>query len=453
MKKLLSVAAAAFILCISASAQQNLRSSYFMDTYAYSYRFNPSFIPRNDHVSIGIGNVEVGAESNIPGNAIFNYVEDGGYYDNLFNGGTSMPGELKDINRINANAYVDLFSLGFHKGNYFHSIDLGVKANASLRAPGDLYDTMQSDFENDHAEYHLKDFAFDAGGNIELAYGLATTIADRINVGGRVKLQFGAARARGQFNSIDVYVNDNIVDARTDGFVEFDLPSYLAFPEKNGEIDRDAEVEDVFTVGDVLTNPAGLGVAFDLGASMKVTKDLTVSFAVNDLGFMKWGISQRVEPGDFVVNTDESGSDENDSDFEKVVDNMPLTLVDHSSVSPFSATFVAGIEYAIPGAKGLSVGLVGTGHAAKIRSWSEGRLVMNYVAPKVLEVAVSGAISSFGPGAGFVMSLDLGPFNVFAGVDSFLPLCTMDKYGVPSSTLYTSAALGVSIIWGRNKNL
>lgn len=447
MKKLFLIMAALSLGC-SAMAQQNLRTSYFMDTYAYSYRLNPSFIPRNGHVSIGIGNISVGVESNVPGTDMITYNPSDRNYITFLD--EEHSGLTNDVNRINANAYVDLFSLGFHKKGWFHSIDLGLKADVAARVPGSLFNILKSDLENEHAEYHLRNFALNGTGNLELAYGLATRVGDRLSVGGRLKLQYGIANVRGIIRSADVFVNDNIIDAKTDGFVELNLPKALAYGEKDGKLDVDDYDTDP-TAGEIILHPAGFGVAVDLGASMEVADGLTVSLAVNDLGLMKYGTSQRIAPGNFIVDTDESDSEYEDSDEEKFLDNTPLTLVKTNGTSALKATVVAGVEYAIPGAKGLSAGFVGTARMAGLSSWAEGRVVMNYVAPKVLEVAVSGAMSSFGPSAGFALSLDLGPFNLFTGLDSFIPLATMGEGHIPTSKINTNLSFGLSIIWGRNR--
>ena len=62
----ISLAVALCLTSLSLSAQQNLRSGYFLDGYTYKYKMNPAMAPNRDFFAMPLlGNVGIGMESNL----------------------------------------------------------------------------------------------------------------------------------------------------------------------------------------------------------------------------------------------------------------------------------------------------------------------------------------------------------------------------------------------------
>ena len=456
MKRILTIALS-LAFSLSAFAQQNARTAFFMNDYAYSYKFNPSFIPTKGHVSIlGLGNTGASVESNVDGR-MFKFVEhpaeevvDEYGYSYIKDAYTTTEIDKKYIkadNKLNATVDMDLLSIGFRKGKFFHSIDLSLRADAGLRVPGPVLDVIADaialgeDEEMDFTSASAKNIKIGANTYAELAYGLGWQLNDKLSVGARAKLLLGMAAVDVRFKNIDAQLNDDILSVNTDGRINLYMPSSVNVPVKDGHYDFDQLGEDDdFDVASGM--PSGFGVAFDLGASYKIMDGLTASLSINDLGFIGWKNSVCGELGSFEINTAEEEEEDDDLIY--------IYPAGKGSMHGVTAKMNAAIEYEIPGAKGLSVGLLGTTRFAGLSSWSEGRLILTYEAPKVLSVAVSGAASNFGAGLGCALNLNLGPFGVFAGFDSLVPLFSLDG-GRPGSVVNTNARFGLSIVFGRKQ--
>ena len=55
-----------FLITLPSSAQQNLRSGYFLDGYNYKYKMNPAMAPNRGFFAMPVlGNVGIGLESNL----------------------------------------------------------------------------------------------------------------------------------------------------------------------------------------------------------------------------------------------------------------------------------------------------------------------------------------------------------------------------------------------------
>lgn len=449
MKRILT-AFLALALAVSASAQQNARTAFFMNDYAYAYRFNPAFIPTKGHVGLlGIGNTGISAESNIDGRMFTTidhpateYEEDGMTYSREAYTEVALDKKyVKSMNKLSSTVDTDLISVGFKHNKFFHSIDLTLRGDVAARMPGNAlilaFDAINLD-EDEELDFTSDTFdKIKLSGNVytELAYGLGWQIDDRLSVGARAKLLFGMAGADMQFNKINARMDGDMLYVNTNGHIKAYMPGSYNIPVKDGHYDLEGIDDDV----DFSQMPSGFGVAFDLGASYRIMDGLTASLSVNDLGFISWKNAICGEVNSFEIDTAE---DSEDIAFIGVAARKPMHGV--------TAKVNAAVEYEIPGAKGLSVGLLGTTRLAGLTSWSEGRLVLTYEAPKIVSVAVSGACSDFGGGLGFALNLNLGPVGLFAGFDSLVPLFTLDG-GYPGSTVNTNGRLGLSVIFGRKQ--
>ena len=115
-----------------------------------------------------------------------------------------------------------------------------------------------------------------------------------------------------------------------------------------------------------------------------------------------------------------------------------------------SATIHAGIEARMPFYERLTFGLLGTQRIDGIHSWTEGRLIMNLAPINCFSIAGSYAISDFGNSFGAVMNIHLPGFNLYAGLDSFLPLLTSKEH-LPVGSLNTNLTLGLTFTFGKAK--
>ena len=98
----------------------------------------------------------------------------------------------------------------------------------------------------------------------------------------------------------------------------------------------------------------------------------------------------------------------------------------------------------------LSFGLLGTQRISGSYSWTEGRLSANLAPVNFFSLSCSCAASSFGNSVGAVVNFHFPGLNLYAGVDSFLPLLNVvPKYYIPVGHLNTNLALGLDITFGK----
>ena len=72
MKKLTVIVFTVLVSVMSAYAQHNLRSAYFLDGYTYKHKLNPAFGGERGYFAIpALGHLSLGVESTIPVNNIF----------------------------------------------------------------------------------------------------------------------------------------------------------------------------------------------------------------------------------------------------------------------------------------------------------------------------------------------------------------------------------------------
>ena len=120
---------------------------------------------------------------------------------------------------------------------------------------------------------------------IEVGAGYSRAINERLTVGGKAKLLLGAGNINLNINQLYMYGKDAGIDSefqlKTDAYLEASAKG-LDLEEENGYItDLDYNSFGI----------SGYGAGIDLGASYQVMKNLTVSAAILDLGFISWGKS------------------------------------------------------------------------------------------------------------------------------------------------------------------
>lgn len=442
MKKRLFTSIFAIIIGLSTFAQQNARTAYFMDSYAYRYKFNPSFIPENGHLGVGVGNVGVAVQTNLDAKTAFVYDESKGAFNIPFlDDYSSVEQYMPENIRLGLGEDIDLFSLGFHKGHSFTSFDVSFKTDVNLNAPSSLLSGLATTDENYKDSYHIPGFEGRGESVLSIAYGKAYQVGGFLSVGGRVKVLVGVASARAKFGETYVNVTDQAVEAKTSGELDVTLPKPFEIPIINGVPDiEDIKEPDDLKIGDL--RPAGLGLAADLGAAIQPIRGLTLSAAILDLGFMGWSKGIRSSLSDFSMEIDKDEEYHNLNDVA-----LPFTTSMQSRLTLLSTTLNAGIEYALPFYDGISLGVMGTRRVAGACSWGDTRAILNIRAPKVIELAGSIGRSTFGNTFGAALHLHFGPLSLFTAIDSLAPVLSLDKNLAPHGQLNTNFVVGLNLLF------
>lgn len=420
---------AAGILWAGTEAQaQYLRTSYFMEGTSSRLQMNPGLQPTRGYFNFPvIGSLNVGASSNVLGTGDIIDVLDSGEdlytNDKLYN-------RLKADNRLNVNLNTDILSFGWYRGKGFWSFNVGLRADVGASIPKSMFeylrDVNSSGFYIGNMDYEIRNQSLYINSYAEVGLGYSRKINERLTVGGRIKVLLGIANAEMKIDQFDVKTNfpENPYD--TDAWNNVNhggravTRASLVTTVKGGGLSFSQNSEgntivDGFDFDGENFGVAGKGFGIDLGASYRVWKNLTVSAAVLDLGFMSW------DKGSTTVALSEEEVEINSSNFEPYLggDFMDMEMYNMEEGEAFgrkkslSSTILQAGEYGLLNNK-VSVGALYTTRFIQPKNVSELTLSATFRPKNWLNAAVSySPIQAAGKSIG--LALKLGP--LFVGTD------------------------------------
>lgn len=452
------------VFSVGASAQQTLRTGYFLKGNPYRYRMNPSFGAEQNYIALPVlGNLNIATTGNV-GLADFVYDAPNGSDLVTFMHPSvdtdDFLGGLDDENRMFADIDVTLLSAGFGAFGGYNTIDIGVHSRTGMNLPYDMFKFMK---DMGGTEYTISDMNMTTSNYVDIALGHSRKITKDLRVGARMKFLFGLGYADVVFDRMDVVMNNKQWVINAKGSANIALGgAYTHNAERmvNGKPAVDG-------YDDISVGLNGFGAAIDLGVtydlSNVLTEGLVVSASVNDLGFMNWnnvakaGISHDapfVFDGfkNIAMHDDVPGANIEDQ-FEDLRDDLEefFSLEDRgegSHSNMLSATLNVGVEYEMPFYRKLSVGALYTSRFDKIYPLHQFSLMANVAPVKWLDMAVSGTASNMGFGFGAMANVHLTGFNLFVGTDCFVG--DVGKQFIPLDNMNASVSFGINIPFGRN---
>lgn len=452
------------LFSVGASAQQTLRTGYFLKGNPYRYRLNPSFGAEQNYIALPVlGNLNIATTGNV-GLADFVYDAPNGSDLVTFMHPSvdtdDFLGGLDDENRMFADIDVTLLSAGFGAFGGYNTIDIGVHSRTGMNLPYDMFKFMK---DMGGTEYTISDMNMTTSNYVDIALGHSRKITKDLRVGARLKFLFGLGYADVVFDRMDVAMNNKQWVINAKGSANIALGgAYTHNAERmvNGKPAVDG-------YDDISVGLNGFGAAIDLGVtydlSNVLTEGLVVSASVNDLGFMNWnnvakaGISHDapfVFDGfkNIAMHDDVPGANIEDQ-FEDLRDDLEefFSLEDRgegSHSNMLSATLNVGVEYEMPFYRKLSVGALYTSRFDKIYPLHQFSLMANVAPVKWLDMAVSGTASNMGFGFGAMANVHLTGFNLFVGTDCFVG--DVGKQFIPLDNMNASVSFGINIPFGRN---
>ncbi|MDY2778865.1 MAG: DUF5723 family protein [Alloprevotella sp.] len=460
MKKTYRHLAATLLLAtaVAPAAAQEFRTAAFMQTNNYRHQINPAML---DEAYVGMpffGQINVGATGNF-GLKNFVYKLDGNpRYDlTTFMSPTVSAGEflgdLHDKNRADVYVNYNLFSVGFKAFKGINLVELNLRSNTNVSLPYELFEFMKTTGAKE--TYHLQDIGVRSQNYLELALGHSHRINDQWTVGAKLKFLFGGAYADFSADQLDVTMNGDqwriVGDARLKAAVlssEFDYED----PSKNAPDGR----RRVKGIDDVSFGLPGFGMGVDLGATFKVTKDLTLSAAINDLGFINWSkVKNASSRGDYTFDgfediyagSNNTGGNKLGDQFETLGDDLEemFSVYDDgegSSSQALAATINIGAEYTLPAYRNLRFGFLYTSRLHGLYSYHQGLLSATIRPVKCLEASVNTAVSSTGCTFGAALSLRAKHYNFFIGSDRIFG--KVSKEFIPLNSLNANVTMGMS---------
>ena len=426
------------LLTASAAHGQILRSSFFLEGAQYRMQLNPALVPERGYVNPpAVGGTGAWVQSDVLGiddaMDIFRHGDNGDYYTT-----ESFTAKLKDTNKAALGAATDIISAGWwHGGKGFMSFNVTVKADGYVTAPKELFSFMQDMrgmHSNDYSNYRcdIRDVEFNVNNYVEIGAGYTRVINNRVYIGGRVKWLLGMGNMNLKAKNISVITNLEGVDPDLDWSTA--SPLDLRTAKGTAQVLADAQLSSSFEGLDLVTNDegyietlryrvnhsgvAGHGAAMDLGLACEVFDGLTLSAAINDIGFIKWTKACTQEayantaplaydsnnPGDYKRFLGIIGSDEPIN-----LHLLRLTIDDQqrSRTTRLASTMTVGGKYRTRNDK-LGFGALYSCHYVKTGAMSELTFGLDYRPFRLLDFAVTyspimcggqsiGAALKFGP--------------------------------------------------------
>lgn len=459
-----------------AGAQTASRSGYFLDGYSYRHLLNPAFANDHGFVSIPVlGDFNPTLDSNV-GLSTFLYKTPAGSPYKL----TTFMSPTVDANtflnklgadaHINANLDLQLLSVGFKAFKGFNTISVGVHTDLGLGLPRDLFKFMKLGQDSPDTHYSFSDLKANATAYAQVALGHSHKINDQFTVGGTFKFLMGLANATVHMEKMDIRMGDQQWSVNAVGEVLLSAGSGLEVPtyRETGEDYSNPADADLIDWGEIKYNNFGIsgyGAAVDLGVIYTMPSDLldgmTLSLAVNDLGFMKWNHAIKGQTGtgswsfdgfkDIAIKSDQEGYEDNKLDNQ--IDNMFDDLQDFVNIhrkennssynKGLNATIHLGAEYEMPFYKKLTAGFLFTQYIAGVQSWTEGRFYANVKPVKWFDCSLNYGASTYGSSLGWMINFHPRGFNFFVGTDH--QIFKVNPWFIPTGNLTTNVNFGFNV--------
>ena len=459
MKKGLYILLAAFMMLPTiVSAQQNLRSGYFLDGYVYKYKMNPAMAPERGFFAMPfLSNLSVGAETSF-GLGTFLYPTETGITTFLSPRVSSETflNNIVEKNRANVNLDMTLLAAGFRTGMSYHTIDLSLRTDVGLNVPGTLFEFMKLGNSQSNS-WDISNVGVRGTGRLELAYGFSRSfLDDALKVGARAKLLWGVYRVDAAIDRLSLEMGEDKWMVGAHGNMMMSAPVSFMVAEDN-TIDFTALDTENLIPNLLMPN---LGFAFDLGATYDFLDYFTASFSVLDLGMMSWKNTMLAATPDTPWEFEGFESINMDT----IEDEVSGLLEDLTNVFSFeqketglkqsgklAATIHAGLEARMPFYERLSFGMLYTQRLDQAYSWSEGRFAASVAPVNWFSATTNYAISNFGHSWGGALNLHARGFGFFVGLDSFTPLFNVSPQFIPIDSINTNLSLGINFTFGEYK--
>lgn len=433
------------LLWAAGAAAQN-PTAYFMEGSTFRTQFNPAFAPLRGYVNIPfVGSMQAGITNNLPLSKLL-YPRDGRLVtllDPSVSADEALAG-LKTNNLLGTEVRMGLIGFGKFTKNHknFWSFDLNLRTNAEINVPGALFEFIKRGDAGSIRNLGLEvEMYADAG--VSYSFPL---LGDKLYVGAKAKFIVGLARAKVNFDRMDITLHDDRWAVEAQGSIEANIPG----AEVNYRYDDDGQ--PYFESDDIEINkikPAGYGFAVDLGATYEILPGLQASLAVTDLGFINWSkantVAGRAQTSiEYTGITIENGETASTPDFslDDLKEFRPIEA--KGSARALQASVNAGLEYFMWDHR-VGFGLL---YQARFREFKTLHSVTGSINFSPIRwFTLSGSYTA-GSGMGaFGLALNLCPgwINFFVGTDLVATRFTPQFIPVEQKSMNVTFGLGIPL--------
>ena len=286
------------LACTSLVSAQQVNTLYFLENAPMRHTINPAFQPVSKfYLTLPvIGYTSLWAGTN--GWSMSDFIFKGP------NGNTITPvhpdapenwlSQRPKTFAFDMDMHTNILGFGFRikENSYFH-FNVSERISAGMNVSSSIFglNTITDGVVLDSVSLNLNALAY-----TEFAIGFSHNITRKWSVGGKIKVLVGQADAAVNFDNLAFTTSLDSLRMTGNGTMRMAAPlNWSELPTDPKQL-ADYDVSKLFSnyngsimqkVGEAI-KPAGMGVAFDLGVTYKPIKNLQITAAVTDLGFIRW---------------------------------------------------------------------------------------------------------------------------------------------------------------------
>ena len=288
------------LACTSMVSAQQVNTLYFLENAPMRHTINPAFQPVSKfYLTLPvIGYTSLWAGTN--GWSMSDFIFKGP------NGNTITPvhpdapenwlSQKPKTFAFDMDVHTNILGFGFRikENSYFH-FNVSERISAGMNISSSIFglNTITDGVVLDSVSLNLNALAY-----TEFAVGFSHNITRKWSVGGKIKVLVGQADAAVNFDNLAFTTSLDSLRMTGNGTMRMAAPLNWSSLPTNPEELADYDVSELYgnitnaanttdMVKEVI-KPAGMGVAFDLGVTYKPIKNLQITAAVTDLGFIRW---------------------------------------------------------------------------------------------------------------------------------------------------------------------
>lgn len=452
-----SLVAAILVGCTMGASAQALHSSYFLDGMVERHELNPAFGGEANFIALpGLSGFNLGVSTNF-GLSNFVFKKDG----QLVLGLSSQVSASEFLNGLPTNNQLQLqfdlpiLSVGFRGLGGFNTIGIKTRSFVGLNIPSSLFAFLKqgADPTTGILRYDIDHLNVSTNNYLEVALGHSRKLPalEGFSYGAKVKFLVGALSAMADIEHIGIDMSQERWLVETRGVASMSSGLSLTY-------DSEGNISGINTNS---LQVGGFGFGVDLGAvySPAAVPGLTVSLALNDLGFISWSnVNRSVASGQFeytgfgTIGTE--GTALNDQ-LEDLLDDV-TELIDLEPEAPYNdtrmlqTTLNVAAEYAILN-RAISFGLLSSTRFAGPYTYAEGMAVVNFRPASWFQAAINGSVSTQGSAIGALLTFCPNGANIFLGCDYITPNMKFSAEGIPLYGTRANVRAGIIVTFGKKK--
>lgn len=266
---------------------QTSTSLYFMENVPQSTKLNPALQPRtNIFVGIPVLNFYENLHTNFNVKNLFQekngltytFLQKEFEYNQLYS-------KYKHGFSLNNDFSTSLLSGGFRLGKAYITISYDAHIDLRSNIPSDAFKLIDRGLP-DGSNLSFKDLRFNTLIYTDLSAALSAKLTDNLTAGVRAKQILGITDIRTKFNQLDLYTSKDKWELKLDGKVDVALP--IDITDENGEMSLIDSITINSSVKSFIPSLRNPGWGFDLGAKYDINEKLSISAALNNIGFVVW---------------------------------------------------------------------------------------------------------------------------------------------------------------------